>query len=259
VSRIPTNPPPELPEEALLEAYLDDALVPSARAAFEARLTAEPRLAAALSLQRQINESLSRSFVAPGAETLRISSAGATRPGAASRPATPRWMYWAVSGLAAAVAVIGLNLLAPDLFGRGHATRVYPIAYTSPAALYQSTVAAGFKPEEVCTTDDQFKNWVQTKYGEPLVPASHPDGIQYVGWSYAKATSLYTGVLLAKVDNQPVLVLLDTTASQQHTPQAKDMPRGLHLYPATIGSLTLYEISPLPEPRITPILHIEGK
>jgi hypothetical protein len=168
-------------------------------------------------------------------------------------------MYWAVAGLAAAVALIGVNLVSPGLSGGPQGPRVYPVAYVSPAALYQSTVAAGFKPDEVCTTDDQFRSWVQSKYGEPLAPAAHPDGVQYVGWSYAKAISPYTGVLLARVDNQPVLVLVDRAASQQHTPAPQDMPAGLHLHHATIGALSLYEVSPFAEPRITPILAIDPK
>ena len=123
------------------------------------------------------------------------------------------------------------------------------------AAVYNATVDAGFNPEEVCTTRDKFADWLGTKFGVSLAPREERADVTLVGWSYTTAISPYTGVLLAKSGDAPIIVALDLKVreSGRGPPDFGDLvarDKKLHVHKVVINGLALYEVSPLDRPRI---------
>jgi hypothetical protein len=227
-----------------LDAYLDGILTAEERGRFEARLAADPALAEEVQTQRRIDGSLARIFAEP--DDFSLPSRGrAIGPAPRSIPA---WQRWAIVGLAAAILMTVLGVYLPSMVGPG----APPRHRIEVSRLYQAKVEGGFIPDEVCTSDEQFAAWVKERFGEPLAPSGHPEAVQYVGWSYARVMSDYTGVLLARVEGRPVLVLLDR-ADRATTAPARP-GRGLSLHRAQVGNLILYEVTPLREARVLPLL-----
>lgn len=236
-SQLPEHPP----MNTQLEAYIDGVLNTADRAAFEARLKSDPALRAEVELQTSIDASLSRLF----------KPCEVAAPAAAPAPfRVRRWIpFAAAAAIALAAALWWMQPAAPPA--------QTPLARRQPTApnlrgQYQFQVRTGFTPMAVCTTPDAFQEWVQQNYGQPLRPTATPDNIQLVGWSYSDLISDYTGILLARVDGQPVIVAMDKSELQ-----TKPIPEGEgpeHIFQKTVNGLTLYEVTPLAEPRILPLL-----
>jgi hypothetical protein len=221
-----------------LDAYLDGTLAPADQAMFENELTSSPVLQEQVALQRQIDASLTRLF---GDASWGSTAAAAPREGRGGR-----WrIHPALLGLAAAVLIVSaaLWLFAASVLGE-RPNRLAP--------LYHSTVAQGFIPQIVCTTPDEFAGWLASNYGQALYPADDP-GIEYVGWSYAHVVSVYSGVLLARVDGHPVVVVMDRS-EREDIRQGRGDDRGLTIHRRRLGELVLYEVTPLDRPRILPVL-----
>jgi hypothetical protein len=216
----------------LLEAYLDGALDRAEQQRFEADLGVVPALRKEVELQRRIDSALGRLFTEPA------------RPKVAAAPRRMRIH----PALLAVAAVLLLASAVTWLFVAG-------IFHERPdrlGPLYRHTVAAGFEPDIVCTTPEEFAAWVRGNYGQALHPADDP-GIEFVGWTYANIVSSYTGILLARVDGEPVIVAMDRRERELQR-QGQPQDAALTLHRRRIGELVLYEVTPLGKARVLPLL-----
>lgn len=182
----------------------------------------------------RIEDSLRRMFEPP--------RGGALIP-PAPMPIHRRPVSWrAVAALASVMALAGLGWLAlrpGELDG-----------------MYKRQIAAGFVPEEVCTDAPRFAKWMNDRFGAPVAPPDDAAGVAYVGWSSARMTSLYTGVLLARKNDTEIIVLIDFTQSVRENDPRLAPGRGLKQFRRQIGQLTLIEISPLDQPSVVNTLEL---
>lgn len=227
----------EVPNNPGSKVTLDE-LIDRAKSAAELAALADkhPAVRAELETQARIDDSLARLFAAPVAGESRGSQKGELL-----RAPRSRWLPWAAAA-ALLLAGVGtwwfvLRASGPDVL--------------SPA--YHEVVAAGFKPEEVCTTDEAFVQWCRVYMRQPIYPTSHPDGLEFVGWSKGKIISPISGVLLVKMSGEPVIVVLERTDRQTVTPGPSADPT-LHVFRKRIGEVMLYEISPKTESVVLPTL-----
>lgn len=219
----------QLPSNMMrLEDYLDGRLEGAERAAFEAELGRRPDLRAAADLQGWIDEGLVRALGREGVEATRRSPWG-------------RWRYAA----AAAVALAALPLL---WFGVKRALE------TDLEAAYRRTLAAGFQPAEVCTTDGEFRRWVWEKYQAGLAPGPDRGGVEFVGWSYSTVLGPYTALLLARADGREVLVVMDRKEQAAAFPPSLPRLPGLRVFKREIGKLAFFEVTPLDHPAVIEVL-----
>lgn len=220
----------------LLEDYLDGRLDDAGRAAFEARLHERPELRAQVEMQERIDDRL-RDLLGRGSDPVRTRA---------------WWRGWGW-GRWAAAAAIALVALPAAWFGIRRALE------TELEAAYRVTVASGFVPEEVCTSDDEFGRWVASRYpGASLFPAPDRGGVEFVGWSYGTALGPYSALLLARAEGEEILVAMNRKEQAAATPPALPrLPAGLHVYPRIIGKMALYEVSPLDHPVVIEVLRAE--
>lgn len=225
---------PTRPNPADLDAYLDNALEGAARQRVEQAIATDPQAAAEVRIQREIDQGLHRLFdreLAPASIPI-------------ERARRSHRALWLGIAAAAAIAVSAIGI---------YSATVLSTPRPDVGAVYLAEVSTGFKPQEVCTTPEAFKGWVNDRYGEPLTPTGNLEGIRFVGWSYANVLSGYTGVLLAEVDQKPVVVVLDK-ASREDRRAGNPTDPSLHMFRRAIGGLVLYEVTPHASARILPVL-----
>lgn len=228
-----TTREPQPRRDDLIESYLDGQLSEAERASFEAKVAESAELRAQLELQRRVDAALGRLF-------------GESSEAAPVLPMPRRWrVHPALVALAAVVCMATVGVW-------WFATRSFVDQPDRLGPLYRQTIAAGFTPEVVCTTPDEFAGWVRSNFGQPLHPSADP-GIEYVGWSYAHIVSGYSGVLLARVDGQPVIVAMDRI-DREYARQVGPRDASLTMHRRRIGNLVLYEVTPLGRARILPAL-----
>lgn len=213
------------------EAFLDGRLTGAEAASVEAAIRSDPVLAAEADAQRRINESLRRHFAPVAVEC----PAPAPIPISFARPVARRLSWFA---LAAAV-VLSVSGAAWYAFGR---------VDTGPEALYHRLAAANFKPDWKCSTDQEFVDFQRYRLGEAFLV--HADAaVALIGWSYSRDTlSPQAEALMATVDGEHSVVLVDRL---MHDKPLKARPgSGLNLFRREMGTLVLYEITPLAKPRL---------
>ncbi|MBL8759800.1 MAG: hypothetical protein JNL50_00715 [Phycisphaerae bacterium] len=111
-----------------------------------------------------------------------------------------------------------------------------------------------FKPDWICRNDNEFKEATGYSTGQQmLVRHDSLARIDLVGWVYSKkfeGTPLRssTVVLYAKVDDVPVVVLVDSLDNDRKVRSQADPT--LNLFRREIGSSVLYEITPRPSPAV---------
>lgn len=213
-------------EPDLIERYFDGSLGADELERFERRLREDPALRDEVKLQRRIDAALGRLFEPPAA----FGGSPARRFGAP-------WY-----GLAAAILL--------GVLGVWSGLRWVDLGRSPLEREYLRTVAAGFEPQEVCTTDAEFTRWMQEKFGHPMVVKDPPPDLELVGWSYSKAISSYTGLLLARVHGEPVLVVLDFAKLDAAEARPEPGDEDLHVFRRTLGGLVLYEVTPHETPAI---------
>lgn len=233
-----------------LERYLDGLLTGGELARFEADLARDPALAAEVALQRRINDTLAQTHRAP---VIPLPATASAAPGA-DAPITaasglrrslpgPRWAWYAA---AAALTIAGVLV-----FERLNAPPAPTYVILTPDAVYEKLVADGFKPEFVCTTDEEFAEAVRRRLGSGLVVSAAP-GLEILGWAYGDA---YKGtpigpdtlILMVRVDERPAIVLMDRVTYDPRLSLPDASP--LHLFRREFGPLVLYEITPHERPR----------
>lgn len=257
---------PITPDEQRLERYLDGLMSPDEKAAFEAESAALPAVAAQIAAHRRLASVLGQMYDSTGhpatadAETALPAPLPMT-PRAGATPHSPRRLV----RLAAIAAAVALPVAAAVWFMvPGEETHVLKPMTTAEyqkknldamTAEYKAQVASGFKPKEICTTDEQFAQWTTQTFGRPLKPvhpaagSGAPPEPQLAGWSKATIFSSYTGILLAHVDGQPVMVVMDNAPADRMVPleDAASTPR---IFRRKVNEVWLIEVTPLDKPRV---------
>lgn len=230
-----TNP---LQAEHLIEGYLKGDLSGEDRARFEDLLAAQPGLREQVDLQRRVDASLGRLFAESDVKVALESP----RAGSVVR----EWLRFAPLAAAAALLLVATTVIL-SIVRSGRESGPNPLRVA-----YEAQVEGGFRPEVVCTSPVEFAEWMRTYFGQPLYP-SHADGVELVGWAYAPVVSSRSGVLLARVQGKPVVVVVDY-AVRDKRPLSLPDSGGLHRFRAQIGSVVLYEVSPLETAAVLPLL-----
>jgi hypothetical protein len=240
---------PQRQPDARLQAYLDGQMPAQEREAFAREIAANADLAAQIALQKRIEESLCRTFKAPEPPAkieLRPRELGTVK-------SRLRRRILIAAGLAATAVTVFWIALALHYFG-GEAEPNYDP--NQPLAdIYQTTVAQGFKPKWVCNDAQEFASTFQKRQGQPLVLAALPAGTTMEGLTYVGGLSRYTTTMLARADGKPVMVFVDRADADPHPPEPA-AKTGLHLFRKQLGSLVLYEISPLDRPAVMDYLEL---
>ena len=240
-----------------IDLLVDGELSGPEAASLRAVLAEDPELRREYEWLASIDHSIRRTFVPPAMELLlptvlrdpvEHSPGSGPVPTIAGRIAPERRPLWGAKGLAVAALVA---LVAGVLFW-GNAPRSSRTNFITAGDLYHKLVGRGFEPEFVCTTDKEFNAAVGKRFGQGLLLASSPE-IQLVGWAYSNnykgiTISDRTLILMAKVNEQPVIVLMDRAEADR--PQTLDPASGLHMHRAEAGELVLYEVSTFDQPRL---------
>lgn len=250
--------------ESLLDAFLDGTLPAAERAAFLERLRQDENLRLQITRQEAIDAALRRAFVPDAQFTERCLSqvraqageqpvAGAAETESKLKLAPPATPPAKRSALALA-AVLGLCVVAGWQIKEFVAPAAKPFVYEiqkwrSMDRIYADELAGGFKPAWVCTDDAGFAKATQREIGQGVILAQVP-GLSALGWSYANTLSTNTLYLLATADDAKILVFMQPV---NHGREPIVEPESqLHLHQRTVGKSILYEVSPLPEPRVLP-------
>lgn len=246
---------------ANVDAYLDGLLSPEEAAAFERELEVSPELRRQIELHEQSVAEVRSAYRyeprthAAGLTTNAQAMAREAGPGlklsgthatpAAKRPGTAiRLRRLAI----AAVLVLGCaGTWATYVHLTSGGVKLVP-----PQEIYLALDRANWTPEEVCTEGPEFAAYIQSRMGQPLSIAARP-GIELVGWSYGdgydgRIVGEKTVVMLARVDGRGVAVLIDR-ASQDRSLTVPE-GSGLRIFRRVIGSLVVYEVTPLDQSRI---------
>lgn len=254
--------------ESLLDAFLDGTLPAAERAAFLERLRQDESLRMQITRQEAIDAALRRAFDLDTQVTERCLAkvrekvvehpiAGATEAESKLKLASPTTAPAKRSTLRSALAlaaVLGLCVVAGWQIKEFVAPAAKPLVYEiqkwrSMDRIYADELAGGFKPAWVCTDDAGFAKATQREIGQGVILAQVP-GLSALGWSYANTLSTNTLYLLATADETKILVFMmpvDHGREPIVEPESQ-----LHLHQRTVGKSILYEVSPLPEPRVLP-------
>lgn len=249
---------PDAGEPAPLDRYLDGLMDAQEARAFEQSLENDPAQRRQVELQRSINASLRAMFTPP--ESIPVPGAGAgVEPAAHERAAMPltlgpgpagRRRVLRIAALAATLALMAAGGAAYWWMFIGD-----PAPFRQPAQIYQAQAAAGFTPEWVCTTDDEFRATVRERFGQGALLPLATQGVQIVGWAYnTPVLSNRTATLITRVQGQDVLVLIDRAdrdVNLRRTGEAGQR-RPLNLFKRRLGDLVLYEVSPLDHAAVIP-------
>lgn len=262
--------PPDLGSEvpgSELDAYLDGRLDEWGLAAMESRFDSDPALVRERETARSIDVAIGRLFAPPVLAQLESEvshrSAGAalgndpTRLARRGRSWSARWALLVAGSMAAAAAiVIGVLTVAPQRWlqsapaGRGETMP------STPEAVYARLVAGGFQPYWACADDAEFREFTAAEYATPFLFASAPS-VEVLGWAYqTEVLGRRPGIILARVDGSPVVVLVDRT--EHDRPMALSPESGLALHRRELSGIVLYEITPTSEPSVIPFAFEAG-
>lgn len=229
-----------------IDAYLDNTLSPADRAALEARLTTDESLRAELDLARGIESSLKRTHIPADIAQPMLPPQSAVHPAQAPTPARFRRLWW----LASAAAV--LLLASAGYFISDHFDTSF--RRYDAGKFYALAAQRNFAPDWTCKNDEEFKDTTRNNAGQAMLVRQDPSAkVQLIGWAYSKTyrgTPLgpRTIMLFAKVDDAPIIVLVDTLANDAKV-RADFDPR-LHMFRRELGNAVLYEITPRSAPGV---------
>ncbi len=230
-----------------IDRYCDGLLQGQDLEAFEEQAKRDPGLREELVQQRRIDESLRRQFASSSprstaAELRRSLATQESRPMANSASlGRRRWLI-----VAALIAIgAGAAWQAWDYFKPG--TVVYPPKpHRTLVQQYQETINAGFKPDWVCETEEEFANTFRKRLRQKLLLGQLPSGAAALGISHCNTISRRSLMLLARVEGKEVIVFVDRVDrdSSQEDPKIA----GLNLFNRQVGKLILYELTPMAKP-----------
>lgn len=252
------------PFNTRLEAYMDGSMSSSQRQAFEAELAGDDGLRREYELQQQIDESLGRMFIAPAprADILALADLESAdeelkqlpnRDAKESKKPRNRWQ----TAMVVLVAAIAWIVVGKQIYQAYQDGNDVPYRQLALAEIYQQSVESGFRPKWVCDDDQEFAGTFQERQGLPLLlPQDAQD--MMVGLSYLEGLTPKTTTMLARVDDQPILVFVERLDRDTH-PDHPSWWSGLNLFRQELGQLVLYEVTPLSEARVIQHFYIPNK
>jgi hypothetical protein len=217
-----------------ISAYLDGALSADDRAALDAELVVNAALREEFEAMSAVDASLSRLFEY-GEE-----AAAAPAPIPLKR-GVPRTVKW--GALAAALLLAGA--------GAWYFTRPDPLLIP-PQQVWANMEAVNFKPVWRCENDEQFIQLLRSRLGEAFL-IQESEQLRVVGWAYGADYVQYplskdTLILINKVGDEHSIILIDRADKERNLKVPAST--GLNLFKERVGGLVLYELTPLPEPRV---------
>ncbi len=252
-----------------LDAYLDGTLSPERAAEFEQLMAADAGLARQVEAARQVDFELRQLFAAPaagagltsglesalsgiartgsgGPENEQMAAAVVHQPAGVIRPA--RGGGRLVGLIAAGVLLLAAVLVVRFATGESDDSML--------ALEFERQTAGGFTPAIVCTTDEAFAEWTRVAFGQPLEPRGLASNIELLGWSTSQLVPNYAGLLLARVDGQGVMVVMD---KPKELGSAADGKIGvLRTFERHIGKVRLIEVTPLEKPMLVDSIVASG-
>lgn len=236
-----------------VDAHVDGLLKPDQQEKFDRALKSNAQLRDEVATQARIDESLKRQFAAPSAEEIIQRALGEKGSWAASNKGSRR-QWWTPAVKYASIAAAFLIIAGGGAWYwfefAGGSSQVTHSGTGSREllAVFEESVAAGFKPKWVCKTDKQFFLTTYNRFGHGLLLTAMPPDIKVLGWSYSTALSPKTAYLLADVRGHQTMVFIDAIGHEC----AKLPPDGsaMHVYHRTIGDLNLFEMTDLDKPAL---------
>lgn len=236
------------PIDDRLEAYLDGVMDDSDRAAFEAEIKRDPRLAAEVALQKRLDASLERQFPVVAATALHLAAMESHVDQVANAPVVLKgWRALVPYAALAAIFLISFGLWGPRWLplNREPAFTAVPLAQ-----VYHQTVNDGFEPYYECHDDKRFADTFAARQGIPLHLTQMPEGSMMKGLSYLGGLSRETTAMLCDVEGDPVMVFVDRVEKDSPA-AAKESDPTLKIFRAERDGLVFYEVTPLDEPTMT--------
>lgn len=243
--------PPET--EELLLAFLDGDLPPHQLDQVEKMLEADQRVAEYLELQEQISGSLQRVFSPPALdpEFLRELAEPQTTDEEQVSPAPvasapTRRLVLATLATAASLSIVWLSVRSFV------ATPETTIAYRERplVEVYQQCVRDGFEPYWVCDNPDLFAATFERRQGVQLKLGELPAGQEMLGLSYLAGLSRDSTSMLAMVEGQRVIVIVDRVENDWRPETGLFEEAGLRVIRWEQYRLAFYQVSPPDTPRL---------
>lgn len=247
------------PRELRLMLYLDGLLEGEELAAFERELESDPTLRAQIEQDRAITARLGTLLGPTDEDLARLEIPDEPQGSSTSAPIRIerfRLPVRLIGGIAAALVVSTLGAV----WWWNTTTRVVlpPIALLQPADIWQRELNDRFIPDWVCEDDEQMLSFTEGRFNEGLLFA-RVDNIELMGWSYA--TNLMSGnsaSMLAKVDGEQVLVLVDKIGRDRELDAPGDRFPALKMFRREVGGFVLYELTPREAPAILDLAYSTG-
>lgn len=239
-----------------VNAHVDGLMDAGQRQTFEKLRSQSAVLRAELERQSLIDAVLQRIFAPPPVEAILARVLGTPTEDASVRVvATPRRrarvspLVWGTAVAAAALLLAAGGWWAwmtwQDEGGLAPRQIAAPLPKQSMEEVYQGLVAAGFKPKWVCDDEKEFATTFYMRLGQGLVFEKAPPTVAMVGLYYANCISPATIVFLAEAKGEKVLVFADRATEDAKTALPSDYK--LHVFQRQVGTLKLYEVTPLKE------------
>ena len=267
---------------AQIEAYLDGTLEGQALQDFNARLASDARLQHAIKLQEEIDRALRRRFVIPAhvplsrqdaaAQAARVSANGVhagdlprladvhaaatasatptpALPGALARYGYRRMAIAAVIIVSVTGAILAWYFMQPQFASSGGGGD----AHLTFGGYYNRKVETGFKPAWVCKDNKEFAARFHKQLGQETVMRDLPSGMQCAGVDYCHTLTLKSLAVLINYNDSRIVVFADRL-SKDSGPSA--VGPDLRVFRRELGSLVLYEVSPLQQPQVLDLFEI---
>ncbi len=237
-----------------------DALPSSSKAESSNEATAESKTNdAVMKRQQQIDVSLRHTFglTENESQSLTRSIQGMLEADAmpnsrsAARPTEPSFLATVTESRLFQVALVASLLLA---IGIGisrtvGSNSVEPyFAHQPLAIIFHDSVSQGFQPYYDCEDMKRFADTFEGRQGQRLVLDPMPAGTEMLGLSYLGGISRDTTAMLAKADNQKVIVFVDTLKHQSildAVTQKSDQHPDLNVFVVEKYGLVFVEVSAL--------------
>ncbi len=245
--------------DPMLEAHLDGLLDASQHAAFQDRLAQDPAAQAAIQHQQRIDEALRR-LASPGdahAAWARVEAAQRAGRVTALLQLQRRRRAARLAMAAAVVLALGgtggLVWWTQHVESTLHERQYADQPWRTFEMVYRDEVQAGFRADWECKSEKEFAGTFWKRFGQGLLLAQLPQGVQSLGLSYCNTLSKKTVTLLALVHGEKVIVFVDRPSKYQE--EGVSPASGLHLYRQELGRLILFELSPLDHPHLLELFY----